>query len=345
MKRIILTAITLVYSAINCQAQVYPDNESYPNQDMLTPQYYNTPSGGMFRTDLNKLVHFAHQIPFRHPLKDSLGQLPAISTPTNGDWGAGKGPGGTAEHHPAIDLHVGTNQTLVNMYAAHDGTVNTFKNSTKYRHYLTIKNDIKDSLGNILGKIVTIYAHLDLDLDSAAGLQMNGVVVNKGDLVAKNLYSGTMGGPHMHLEIRYYRNADLGDEEYYGWSGISPLYTDPSAGIWTYGKWNPNIAFGFAYPDHHLSYVSTGIVENNLQSEVLVYPNPTSDIVTIDLKRVYGEINFAIYNVEGKLIRQNIYKTISKISLNTLDLNQGIYFVHIGEKESNNKMVVKLIKE
>jgi len=59
-----------------------------------------------------------------------------------------------------------------------------------------------------------------------------------------------MGGSHLHFEIRYYRNSDMGNEEFYSWqkSGVN---TKLSSGIWLYGYWNPNIGYGFGNPINH----------------------------------------------------------------------------------------------
>ena len=64
--------------------------------------------------------------------------------------------------------------------------------------------------------MVSLYGHIDLDLDSAANLDLNGKYVKKGDLVSNHLYAGTTEGPHLHFEIRYYRNTDSGMEDFYG---------------------------------------------------------------------------------------------------------------------------------
>ena len=216
--------------------------------DMLTPEYYSSPAGSAFQTQLDEFVDAATLVSFQHPLDDGTGMIPAHSIPLVGEWGAGKGPGGNQEHHPAVDLHVGNNQTLVNIYADHDGVVTTGKSSPKYRHYLTISKEIKDGGGATIGWLVTLYGHLDLDLDEAGGLNLNGQTVAKGDLVSRHLYSGTAGGPHLHYEIRYYRPADSGSEEYYGWSGGSPNFTSPSVSPWIYGYWDPTIGYGFGNP-------------------------------------------------------------------------------------------------
>ncbi len=67
-----------------------------------------------------------------------------------------------------------------------------------------------------------------------------------GDLISKNLWSGTCGGPHLHFEIRYYRPADNGTEEFYGFRE-----SVPGAGDWPYGKWDPDVGYGFGDPKSH----------------------------------------------------------------------------------------------
>lgn len=102
-------------------------------------------------------------------------------------------------------------------------------------------------------KLVTPYAYIDLDLDEADGLILNGVTVHAGDLISQHLYAGTVGGPHLHFEIRYYRPADIGDEEFYGFAGprTDPSLTEPPSGPWTHGIWNPNVGYGFGDPRNH----------------------------------------------------------------------------------------------
>ena len=90
------------------------------------------------------------------------------------------------------------------------------KDAPKYRQYLAITKDIVDGDGFLLGKLVTLYAHLDLDLDEADELLMNGQSVAPGDLISTHFYAGTVGGPHLHFEARYYRSNDIGNESYYG---------------------------------------------------------------------------------------------------------------------------------
>ena len=217
--------------------------------DFLTPAYYN----GHLKKEVDRFLSCVRKEQFHHPLADAAGEIPDYTVPDMGKFGAGKGPNRTAEHHPAVDLHVGNRETLVNVYAAHDGTVTAVRNAPKYRQYLSITKEIQDNSGQTVGKLVTLYGHVDLDLDEADGLAMNGKTVHKGDLISKHLYSGTLGGPHLHFEIRYYRPDDQGTEEFYGFAfpGRSSPLTEPSAGGWSYGYWNPDVGYGFGFPKNH----------------------------------------------------------------------------------------------
>jgi len=313
----------LIISFINGFTQ-YSNNEDGQYEDMLTPEYYNTPNAGAFRLEVNEFVHFARQLPFQHPFEDSLEQI--ISYTINRSFGDGIGPGGTGSHHPAFDYHVG-GSTQVNMYAAHDGFVTVRRDVERYRHYLSITSEIHDSLGNEIGKMVTLYAHIDLDLDSVDNLNMNGQYVTKGDLVSKHLYSGTMGGPHLHFEIRYYRSTDTALEDFYG--GNIGGNTSPSSGSWMYGYWNPNNGYGFAHPLNQINTATLNVVENNYHNQIIIYPNPTKDFFTINIYKSSENTNIELLNLQGKLLEKHVVDITGKVTINLSDYPSGIYFARV----------------
>jgi len=339
MKRAIVL-FGLFFLMFNIYGQ-YPNNEDGQCEDMLTPEYYDTPNGGAFRLEVNKFVHFVRQLPFQHPFEDSLGQIPTYTIGRG--FGDGIGPGGIGSHHPAFDYYVGSS-TEVNMYAAHDGIVTISRDVARYRHYLSITTDIKDSLNNIIGKMVTFYAHIDLDLDAIDNINLDGQYVNKGDLVSKHLYSGTMGGPHLHFEIRYYRPTDTGIEDFYG--GNVGGNTAPSSGSWLYGFWNPNFGYGFAHPDNHLNYSATDIISNDFKLGISVYPNPTKDFVTIKLKQQeFQELCYSIYNFKGQIIMKKDVAYSDFIRIDFSNFNSGFYLLKLTDKVREKEAVIRIIKE
>ncbi|MGE0561849.1 MAG: T9SS type A sorting domain-containing protein [Flavobacteriales bacterium] len=339
MKKFIITILGITLFIAKSYAQ-YPENESGTYQDLLTPAYYSTPIGGAFRVEINKFVYYARIEPFRHPLEDSFGVIPSYSIPSNGTFSAGKGPGNTGEHHKANDMHVGSNDTNVTMYAAIDGYVNTYYSALKYRDYLSITKDIKDSSNNILGKMVVIYGHLELILDSLDGLLLNGQYVNQGDVVSKHLYSGTVGGPHLHFEIRYYRAPDFGTEDYYGFIGAN--LTDPSAGIWTYGLWDPNVGYGFAQLENHLSTTTVNVEETVLTDDINILPNPSSGIFNIDLGEKEKLVSYTVFSMDGRIVLEG--KTIdNKVLVDMRDESEGVYFLKISD--DSKITTYKIIKQ
>ncbi len=330
-KGYVLCLISMLFFG-NSFGQSYPNNEQGQYQDMLTPIYYNSPEGDEFRTEVNKFIHFVRQIPFQHPLEDSLGQAP-IYTIKRG-FGDGIGFGGVGSHHPALDYHVGNSATLVNLYAAHDGYVSVDKTVSRYRHYLSITSEIRDSIGNAIGKMLTLYGHVDLDLDSMSDLNLNGKYVQKGDLISKHLYSGTVGGPHLHFEIRYYRNSDLGTEDFYG--GNVGDKTTPSAGKWTYGYWNPDKGYGYANPLNHLTPGATSVSENIILNSFKIYPNPTKGLIIVKFENPVESTLVTILNTSGQVVYKQEFRNRDIIKINFENFERGIYFMKVDNKEQNS---------
>ncbi len=237
---------------------VFTNETGATREDLLTPEYYVSGESSPFREEVDGFLFCVRQERFHHPLANEAGETPAFNVPANGVFEAGRGPGGTAEYHGAVDLHVGNQATAVDLFAAHDGVVSTFRDAPRYRHYVAITKTV-ENCGQMVGKLVTIYAHIDLDLDEADTLFLDGQYVSKGDLVSRNLYANTVGGPHVHFEVRYYRPGDVGDERFYGSpfgpGGGNPDLTEPSAGPWSFGFWNPGVGYGHANPQNHVALV------------------------------------------------------------------------------------------
>lgn len=322
MRLIILLGLMILY--INGFAQ-YSNNEDGTYQDMLTPEYYNSTDSSDFRQELNAFVHYARALSYNHPFQDSLGHIAPYTIKR--DFGDGIGRGGSGSHHPASDYYVG-NTTQVNMYAAHDGVVAISKEVNRYRHYLSITTDVTDDSGTKIGKMMTIYAHIDLDLDSAALISLDGKFVKRGDLVSKHLYSGTVGGPHLHFEIRYYRSSDTGEEDFYG--GNVGGNTSPSAGSWMYGYWNPSVGYGFANPLNHINTEPLSLEENTSSKGITVFPNPSKGLFTIGTKSLKGSATIEVLNLQGKLIEIRQANINNAIEFDLSTFTSGVYLIRIG---------------
>ena len=323
-------------------AQPYPNNEDGPYQDLLTPEYYDTPNGGdSFRDEVNKYVHFARLIPFQHPFSNASGNIPSILVTR--EFGDIVGPSGNTEYHNARDMKVvASNDTTVVLFASIEGVVNTYRDAIKYRDYLTITQNVEDSLGSILGKIVVLYGHLDLHLDSLDNRNIDGQYINQGDTISNHLYAGTAGSPHLHFEIRYYRHSDNGTESYYGKPNGFPNFTDPSTGPWSHGEWDPNFGYGFADPVNHLNQAPVAIISNEFVENIKCYPNPTRDLVTVELNEM-KELSYSIYHLNGQMIKQKYIGFSDKTKIDLDHLGAGIYLINLSD--GVNKASIRVVKE
>lgn len=83
-------------------------------------------------------------------------------------------------------------------------------------------------------------------------------------------------------------------------------------------------------------------LKNGTESEIFIFPNPTSDIVNLNMKDVLvqnGQQSYQIYNMQGRLLEQSIIvEATTPISLNLL--SEATYILQI----SDNTKVLKTFK-
>ncbi len=74
-------------------------------------------------------------------------------------------------------------------------------------------------------------------------------------------------------------------------------------------------------------------VENSGHDVTKVYPNPVKDVLSVS--GIAKDSKYEIYSLDGKLIKQGMYNSASKINVN--NLSKGTYLIKIGE--SNLKFI------
>ncbi len=85
------------------------------------------------------------------------------------------------------------------------------------------------------------------------------------------------------------------------------------------------------------------ILENTFSGNLMLYPNPTKDNVTIDFGKLNKELSISLSNISGQTIWTKKHKNASSIKFE-IKQPAGIYFLEItGEKGENAHL--KLIKE
>lgn len=78
------------------------------------------------------------------------------------------------------------------------------------------------------------------------------------------------------------------------------------------------------------------------KNEIQIYPNPTKNIINIELNRDVRETMVKVIDVQGRIL-QDVFFNGSKISLDLKDYNKGVYFVNITNSEM--QQTFKIIKE
>lgn len=83
--------------------------------------------------------------------------------------------------------------------------------------------------------------------------------------------------------------------------------------------------------------------ENSFSSEVKVYPNPATEMVTISLKNTSERASLIVYDVMGRLVKQQAFKGEKDLRLSVVNLQPGIYYLKIseGKKQTTKKLIVK----
>ena len=72
---------------------------------------------------------------------------------------------------------------------------------------------------------------------------------------------------------------------------------------------------------------------------LLIWPNPTSELLYLEVPAVYGAAVYSIYDVSGKLIQSNTL--VRPTTVDVSDFEKGIYVIEIkGEKDSTTRRVV-----
>jgi len=87
----------------------------------------------------------------------------------------------------------------------------------------------------------------------------------------------------------------------------------------------------------------TGITENNFGSSFIVYPNPTSGKINIDLGKTYSGVDITVKNLLGQV---SLTKTYKSTHLADLEINDavGIYFIEIRTTDGKSALL-KVVKE
>jgi len=94
----------------------------------------------------------------------------------------------------------------------------------------------------------------------------------------------------------------------------------------------------------HQTNLSLVAIENvDLFAEISIYPNPTSELVNIDIPQNYNEIDINMYDVTGKLIKNELNAN-GKVTFDVSALATGTYYLQVINPKNKQLKTFKLIK-
>jgi len=89
---------------------------------------------------------------------------------------------------------------------------------------------------------------------------------------------------------------------------------------------------------------TVGIKETELNISLLVFPNPTSDNLTLQISDYNNEkLTYQLYDMQGKLLN-NGQVTAQQTQINTASLPPATYFINVVTQENKKVQSFKIIK-
>jgi hypothetical protein len=110
------------------------------------------------------------------------------------------------------------------------------------------------------------------------------------------------------------------------------------ANVWSNGE-------DFSFPVNYALYVNFGnivSVNENSFSNISVYPNPSRDVVNVQLTENVNNATVVVYAMDGSIVSTKVVSG-SLFTVDVQDFSNGIYMVEV--RDNNKTGVIKIIKE
>lgn len=216
----------------------------------------------------------------------------------------------------------GNSDCGMNFYAPMNGTI--IKLSNEYTPSNNCVNDRRySSAGNYFIILSTNgqYAFKACHFNELSSSLYVGREIQAGDYLGKLGNTGISNGTHVHCVLYKNLNSSLVSKlRNYGKIGSSD--TD-----YTYACDFDFDAIldGIGGDDDELSTSNS----NNSTLKFTLYPNPSDEVVNIQLESVINFARVRVIDLSGKIFYESIEKNINQFSIKTSDLENGIYFINI----------------
>jgi hypothetical protein len=148
----------------------------------------------------------------------------------------------------------------------------------------------------------------------------------------------TQQGLHANFKL-----ASLGDSVYLSNSSgfvIDSVYLGPQSPDISYfrcpngvGSFNYTLSFTF-----NQSNCPTGLSDENKNEHISIFPNPTSDAVTVNSE--YPVNNIKLYDLNGKCIMNVNIGNEKNFKLELLGIDDGIYLMQLNNSKLSNRIEI-----
>lgn len=94
-------------------------------------------------------------------------------------------------------------------------------------------------------------------------------------------------------------------------------------------------------------FIATGITQTALQNKVSVYPNPSNDLVMVDMAQLPANKTYLLqlFDYSGKLIfAKNVAASTQQLSVKNMGLNNGLYLLKISADEVNISQTITVVR-
>jgi len=93
-----------------------------------------------------------------------------------------------------------------------------------------------------------------------------------------------------------------------------------------------------------VDYSNVQQLQHDKAIEILVFPNPTTDVLQLQLNKAYNKMNVQVFNASGQLVKQVTVPASSQtISIPVQHLAPGKYWMHLQTGEE--KQVLQFVKQ
>jgi Secretion system C-terminal sorting domain len=87
------------------------------------------------------------------------------------------------------------------------------------------------------------------------------------------------------------------------------------------------------------------LLQNNIAKEIMVFPNPATEILRLDLNGQFQKVDAQILNLAGQVVKRflGINASAQSISLPISELPAGSYWLHL--QAADVKQVIQFVKQ